>query len=169
MIKSTYARSPPCPLNHSTKCQSFLDHLQRWWFHHLTGQSVQMLNHLFHEQIFPDVQPQPPLEKIEALSSHPVTSCLWEEADSHQGTGSGQAVVKSPLNLLISWLNTSSSVSYSSYNLGSRPSSASLPITPIYFLLWGAQNWTQSSRCSFTSDDYRGKHYVWRYWPGTSL
>lgn len=55
--------------NHSTKChtQSLLEHLQWWWLHNLLGQPIPRP---FHEEILPDVQPDPPLVQLEAISSH---------------------------------------------------------------------------------------------------
>jgi len=50
----------------------FLEHLQGRWLHHLPGQPAPMPHHYFQEEIFPVIQPEPPLAQIKAITSHPV-------------------------------------------------------------------------------------------------
>lgn len=61
--------SLPCQLDHGTEyhVQRFLEHLQRWWWCHLSGQSVSMLNSPFLEEIPPDVQSKSPLAQLELI------------------------------------------------------------------------------------------------------
>ncbi|KAJ7396609.1 hypothetical protein BTVI_143666 [Pitangus sulphuratus] len=49
-----------------------------------------MLDNPFHEEIFPEVQPEPPLVQLEAISSCPVASFLEEKADLNLATTSFQ-------------------------------------------------------------------------------
>ncbi|KAJ7413038.1 hypothetical protein BTVI_44327 [Pitangus sulphuratus] len=49
-----------------------------------------MPDHPFHEEIPPDVQPEPLLAQFEAISSCPVTGCLVEEDNPHLSTTSFQ-------------------------------------------------------------------------------
>lgn len=43
----------------------------------------------------PDVQPEPPLEHLEAISSCPASGCLGEVTDAHLATASFPVVVNS--------------------------------------------------------------------------
>lgn len=57
--------------------QSFLEHLQGWWLHHIPGQSIPILNNTFWEEISLDVQLEPPLALPEVMFSHPTApQCL---------------------------------------------------------------------------------------------
>jgi len=40
----------------------------------LPGQPIPMLNNLFCKEVFPDIQPKPPLAQLKAISPCPVTS-----------------------------------------------------------------------------------------------
>jgi len=46
-------------------------------------------------EVFPNVQPESPLEQLEAISSSPVASYIGEEADSHPTTISLQVDIES--------------------------------------------------------------------------
>jgi len=54
-----------------------------------------MPDHSFSKEIFPDVQPEPPLTQLEAIASRPVVSYLGEETNTCLATTSFQAVVES--------------------------------------------------------------------------
>ncbi|KAK4831914.1 hypothetical protein QYF61_020291 [Mycteria americana] len=56
---------------------------------------VPMLDNLFGEEMFPNIQSKPPLTQLEAVSSHPITCYLGEETDPHLFTTSFQVVVES--------------------------------------------------------------------------
>ncbi|GAB0205085.1 hypothetical protein GRJ2_002974100 [Grus japonensis] len=51
-----------------------------------------MLDHSFDEDIFPNIQPKPPLMQLEAISSCPIASYLGEETNTHVTTTSFQAL-----------------------------------------------------------------------------
>lgn len=68
----------PCPLNPIMNC-----HFQGWWLHHLPDQPVPMLNHSSSEEFFLNIQPEPPLAQLQAVSPCPITGCLEEEVNSH--------------------------------------------------------------------------------------
>ncbi|KAK4824801.1 hypothetical protein QYF61_019469 [Mycteria americana] len=89
-----------------------------------------MLDNLFSEEIFLNIQSKPPLEQLEAISSHPITCYLAKETDPHLSTTSFQRAIRSPLSLLFSRLNNPSSLSCSSQDLCSRP------FTSFVALLW---------------------------------
>ena len=54
-----------------------------------------MLDNLFSEKIFPNIQIKPPLAQLEAIASHPIASYLGKETNTHISTTSFQAVVES--------------------------------------------------------------------------
>ncbi|KAK4818705.1 hypothetical protein QYF61_017926, partial [Mycteria americana] len=54
-----------------------------WGLHHIPGQPVPMLDNPSSEEIFPNIQPKPPLVQLEAISSHPITCYLGKETDTH--------------------------------------------------------------------------------------
>jgi len=54
-----------------------------------------MLCNYFGEENFPNNQSKPPLEQLEAISSHPMASYLGEETYTHLTTTSFQVVVES--------------------------------------------------------------------------
>ncbi|RMC19559.1 hypothetical protein DUI87_03117 [Hirundo rustica rustica] len=58
--------------------------------------SLQLLERSLQQEIPPDVQPEPPLVQLEAMSSHPVASCLGEEAKLHLTTTSFQTLHQLP-------------------------------------------------------------------------
>jgi len=49
----------------------------------------------FSKEIFPNIQSKPPPAQLEAISSHPITSYLGEETNTHLATISFQVVVES--------------------------------------------------------------------------
>lgn len=53
--------------------QCLLEPLQGRWLHHVSGQSVPMLNNSFSEEILQGVQPEQPPMQFEVISSCPVT------------------------------------------------------------------------------------------------
>jgi len=54
-----------------------------------------MLDNTFSEDIFPNIQSEPPLMQLEAIASHPLTSYLGEETKTHLATTSFLVVVES--------------------------------------------------------------------------
>jgi len=54
-----------------------------------------MLHNSFSEEIFPNIQPKPPLAQLQAIASHPITSYLGEETNTHLITTAFQVVVES--------------------------------------------------------------------------
>ena len=73
----------------------FLEHLQRWWLHHLPGQPVPVHDHTFREDIFPNTQCESPLVQLEATPSSPAVTYVGEEAIPNSPTTSFQGVVES--------------------------------------------------------------------------
>ena len=64
-----------------------------------------MPDHSFGEEIFPNIQPEPSLARLEAIPSNLVVSYMGEEAKPHLTTTSLQAVIESnkvfPESLLV--------------------------------------------------------------------
>jgi len=60
----------------------------------LPGHSVPIHHHSFREEVFPNIQPEPPLVQHEAIPSWPFASYLREESDPHLATTSFQVVVE---------------------------------------------------------------------------
>jgi len=56
--------------NHVSQCRSHvaLEHLQVRWLHHLPGQPVSVPHHSLWEEVFPNIQPELPLMKLQALT-----------------------------------------------------------------------------------------------------
>jgi len=54
-----------------------------------------MPDHSFSKEIFPNIQSEPPLTQLEAISSRPVASYLGEETNTCLTTTSFQVVVES--------------------------------------------------------------------------
>jgi len=54
-----------------------------------------MPDHSVSTEIFPNIQSEPPLVQLEAISSRPVASYLGEETNTHLTTPSCQVVVAS--------------------------------------------------------------------------
>ena len=46
-------------------------------------------------EIFPNIQPEPPLAQFEAIPSHPIASYMGEESNPHLTTTSLQVAVES--------------------------------------------------------------------------
>ncbi|KAK4816344.1 hypothetical protein QYF61_015658 [Mycteria americana] len=61
----------------------------------LSRQPVPMLDDTFSEEIVPHIQSKPPLAKLEAISSRPMTCYSGEETDTHLTTTSFQVVIQS--------------------------------------------------------------------------
>ncbi|KAK4832619.1 hypothetical protein QYF61_024600 [Mycteria americana] len=55
-------------------------------------QPVPVLDKPFGEEIFPNIQPKPPLDQLEAVSSFSITCYVGEETDTHLSTTSFQTV-----------------------------------------------------------------------------
>ena len=53
-----------------------------------------MPDHCSWEEIFPNIQPEPPLAQFEAIPSSPLTRYVGKEADPHLATISLQRVVE---------------------------------------------------------------------------
>ncbi|KAK4818734.1 hypothetical protein QYF61_018721 [Mycteria americana] len=62
-----------------------------WRLNHFPGQPVPVLDNPFSEVKFPNIQSEPPLVQLEAISSCPITCYLGEETDPHLSTTSFQA------------------------------------------------------------------------------
>ena len=75
----------------------FIEPLQGWGLPHLPGQPGPVPDHSFSEDIFPDIQSEPPLMQPEAISSHPVSSYSDEKTNPRLTTTSFQAVVESDM------------------------------------------------------------------------
>ena len=69
----------------------FLEHLQDWWLHHLSGQPIPALDHSLGKV----VQHEFPLAQFEVIPSSPITSIMGEEADTQLTTTSLQVVIES--------------------------------------------------------------------------
>jgi len=69
--------------------------LQGWGLHHFPGQPVAMPDHSFGIEIFSSILSKPPLAQLKAISSHPITSYLGKETNTHLTTTSLQLVVES--------------------------------------------------------------------------
>ena len=54
-----------------------------------------MLDNPFSEEIFPNIQSEPPLAQLEAVSSRPITCYLGKETNTHLVTTFFQVVVES--------------------------------------------------------------------------
>ncbi|KAK4816266.1 LOW QUALITY PROTEIN: hypothetical protein QYF61_014338 [Mycteria americana] len=88
---------PRPPLHHVPKhlIQTSFKYLQGWRLNHFPGQPGPVLDNPFSGEKFPNIQSKPPLVQLEAISSHPITCYLGEEADPHLSTTSFQVVVGS--------------------------------------------------------------------------
>ena len=73
----------------------FFEHLQGWGLHHLPGHPGPMPDHSFSKEIFPNIQPKPPLMQLEAISSRPIAGYLGEETNTCLTTISFQVAVES--------------------------------------------------------------------------
>jgi len=58
----------------STTSKWFLNTSRDGDFNHLPGEPIPVLNNPFCKEIFPEIQPKPPLEQLEAISPHSVTT-----------------------------------------------------------------------------------------------
>ncbi|KAK4827151.1 hypothetical protein QYF61_015105 [Mycteria americana] len=70
-----------------------------WRLNHFPGQPVPMLDNLFSEEKFPNIQSKPPLAQLEAISSCPITCYLGQETDPHLSTTSFQPLFPKPVAL----------------------------------------------------------------------
>ena len=84
-----FARHQWFSLNHVPQhtIQMFLEHLQGWWLHHLSGQPIPVPDHPFREVVFPNIQPENINICICSLSflsycvnsySRIITSTIWK-------------------------------------------------------------------------------------------
>ena len=89
--------TPPCLLYRIPKCHiyTFFEPLQGWRLHHCPEQPGPVPDNSFCEDIFPNVQPKPPLMQLEAIASHPIAGYLGEETNTRLTTLSCQVVVES--------------------------------------------------------------------------
>jgi len=76
--------TPPCLLNHVPKCHihTVFEPLQGWGLHHPPGQPGPMPDHSLSKEIFPNIQPKPPLTQLEAMASRPVAGYPGEETNT---------------------------------------------------------------------------------------
>ena len=70
IIKSNRHPNTPHLLNHVPKCHIYVvfEPLQGWGLHHCPGQPGLTPDHSFREEIFPNIQSEPPLMQLEAIS-----------------------------------------------------------------------------------------------------
>jgi len=73
----------------------FFEPLQGWELHHCPGQPGPMPDHSFKEEIFPNIQSEPPLMQLEVVASRPIAGYLGEETNPCLTTPSFQVVVES--------------------------------------------------------------------------
>ena len=62
---------------------------------HILVNTFKDSDHSFSKEIFPVIQSKLSLKKLEAMSSHPITSYLGEETNTHLTTVSFQVVIES--------------------------------------------------------------------------
>ena len=95
--RPTITPHPPCPLTHVPQSHIYtvLEYLQGSWIHHLPEQPVPVHHLSFWEEIFPNIQTEPPLAQLQAIPSCSTTSFTGEEANVHRTTASFQRVVGS--------------------------------------------------------------------------
>lgn len=108
IIKSSHQLDLPSPITQPRPCQ--LAHVSLR--HHLPGQPVPVLHHPFCEEILSDVQPQPPLLHLEAVSLCPATCPLGEGTNTSSlqpPLREVQGMARSPLSLPCPRLGSSSS------------------------------------------------------------
>jgi len=77
VIQSNSQPTPVNTLGHVPQCHiySFLKHLQGRWLHCLPGQAVPLPHHTFGEEIFPNIQPEPPWHNLRLLPLIPSLLC----------------------------------------------------------------------------------------------
>jgi len=70
---------PMLPTNHVPiySIFPFLKHLHGQWLHHLPGQPVTAPDSSYWEEIHPDIQTEPPLVQLEAISSCPIANLCY--------------------------------------------------------------------------------------------
>ena len=61
---------------------------------HFPGQPIPAPDHSFREEMFPNIQPECPLVRLETIPSSPIASYMGEEANSHLATTSLQGVLE---------------------------------------------------------------------------
>jgi len=69
--------------------------LQGWGLHHRPGQPIPTPDHSLSEEIFPNIQSEPPLTQLEAIASRPITGYLGEETNPHLTPTPFQGAVES--------------------------------------------------------------------------
>ena len=141
----------------------FFEHLQGWGLHHCPGQPGPKPDHSFSKDIFPDIQSKPPLTQLEAIASI-LSLATWEKRPSppHYTLLSGSCTEKVPPQP--SLLQTEQPqlpqplLSRLVLQTLHKPRCPSLDtLQPLHVLLGvRGPNWTQHSRCSLTSAEYRG-------------
>jgi len=124
---------------------------------HESGQPVPVLSHPHSDKVFPIVQREPPVFQSVSIASGPVTGHHLEEPGSVLFAPSLQVCIhvdKIPLSLLLSKLNSPSSLSFSSQARCSNSLTFSYPSldSPVHLslhvcLVLGSTALTQYSRC----------------------
>ena len=71
-----------------------LEYLQERWFNHFPGQLVPACGHYFREEIFPNIQLEPPLAQTEVFLFSPITTYVGEEAKLFLTTTSFKGVAE---------------------------------------------------------------------------
>ena len=136
--------------------QTASEYLQGWRIHNLPRQPVPVLDHPHSDKVFPHVQREPPMFQFVPIASGPVTGHHRAEPGSIYLAPLLQVLINTdeiPLSLLFSRLNSLSSFSLSSQESCSCPFVSlvarrwTLSSMSMSLLYWGAQNWTQDSRC----------------------
>ena len=89
--------TPPCLLNPVPKghIHTVFEPLQGWGLHHCPRQPGSRPDHSFSEEVFPNLQSEPPLMQLEAIASRPIAGYWGEETNPCLTTPSCQGVVES--------------------------------------------------------------------------
>jgi len=83
-VKITQSNWPVHPhhmsANHVPQCHihMILKNIQGWWLYHLPGYLFPVPHHSFWEEMFPNIQPEPPLAQLEVSPSCPI-AVTWEK------------------------------------------------------------------------------------------
>ena len=94
---------PMTSLDHVTQCHiyPFLEHLHGRRLYHLPGQPVPMPHYSFWEEIFPEIQPEPLLEQLKAITSCSIykifnLTCKHSERKIHHLSSQGHRAEEGP-------------------------------------------------------------------------
>jgi len=141
-----------------------LEYLQRRLLH-LSGQPVPVFWHSHSKEIPPRVHMDLPVFQFLPVAPCPTTTHHQKEPSPNNLTPFRylQTVLRCPLSPLFSRLNSPRTLSLPSYGRCSRPCiilvalCCTLSRRSLSSLNWGAQNWTQCSRCGLKGAEQRGR------------